>query len=136
MTLFNIKLGLSRAFETLQPLNPISKHQNKFRMQRQTQNLKVKARYNSISSVDFFQFYAFFVSFLSRSSRNTRYGSCGMAPAIEMKTARRRSLPSFFSSLSCSLLPQFPFSLPLQTPARRLVLSLRLNFGYVQSSCK
>lgn len=55
MTLFNNKLGLSRAFETLQPVNPISKHQNKFRMQRRTQNLKVKARYNSISSVDFFQ---------------------------------------------------------------------------------
>ena len=136
VTLFNIKLGLSRAFETLQPLNPISKHQNRFRMQRRTQNLKVKARYYSISSANFFQFYAFFVSFLSRSSRNTRYGSCGVAPAIEMKTARRRSLPSFFSSLSCSLLPQFPLSLPLQTPARRLVLSLRLNFGYVQSSCK
>ena len=42
MTLFNIKLGLSRAFETLQPLNPISKHQNRFRMQRRTQNLKEK----------------------------------------------------------------------------------------------
>ena len=54
VTLFNNKLGLSRAFETLQPVNPISKHQ-KFRMQRRTQNLKVKARYNSISSVDFFQ---------------------------------------------------------------------------------
>ena len=54
MTLFNNKLGLSRAFETLQPVNPISKHQ-KFRMQRRTQNLKVKARYNSISFVDFFQ---------------------------------------------------------------------------------
>lgn len=55
VTLFNNKLGLSRAFETLQPVNPISKHQNKFRMQRRTQNLKVKARHNSISSVDFFQ---------------------------------------------------------------------------------
>lgn len=60
MTLFNNKLGPSRAFETLQPLNPISKHQNKFKMQRRTQNLKVKARHNSISSVNFFQFYAFF----------------------------------------------------------------------------
>ena len=133
VTLFNNKLGLSRAFETLQPLNPISKHQNKFKMQRRTQNLKVKA---SISSVNFFQFYAFFVSFLSRSSRNTRYASCEMAPAIEMKTVRRRSLPSFFSRLSCYLSPQFPLSLPLQTPSTQAsaesAIELRLCTKLVQ----
>lgn len=128
--------GLSRAFETLQPLNPISKHQNKFRMQRRTQNVKVKARYNSISSVDFFQFHAFFVSFLSRSSRNTSYGLCEMAPAIEMKTVRRRSLPSFFSRLSCYLSPQFFLSLPLQTPSTQAsaesAIELRLCTKLVQ----
>lgn len=136
MTLFNNKLGLSRAFETLQPLNPISKHQNKFKMQRRTQNLKVKARHNSISSVNFFQFYAFFVSFLSRSSRNTRYASCEMVPAIEMKTVRRRSLPSFFSRLSCYLSPQFPLSLPLQTPSTQAsaesAIELRLGTKLLQ----
>ena len=110
VTLFNNKLGLSRAFETLQPLNPLSRHQNKFRMQRRTQNLKVKARYNSISSVDFFQFYAFFVSFLSRSSRNTRYGSWEMAPAIEMKTVRRRFL--LLPSILLSLTSVSPFPSP------------------------
>ena len=136
VTLFNNKLGLSRAFETLQPLNPISKHQNKFRMQRRTQNLKEKPDTIVFLLLTSFSFMRF-LSHFYREVQEIRDMVGGMASAIEMKTARRRFLPSFFSGLSCSLSHlSFPFPFPYKRLSRRLVLSLRLNFGYVQILCK